>query len=312
VNFKQFEHADKADELEKVLNDMTPKVNNSMEELQAALLASGPHTGGGMMVSYKRGAGTCDIDDDGCLTFKSSNSNGRSWYRSYCAVKITEGTPTLTVKSFDLGRFNRGWGARFITTLKSGAPIYTRDSSLVSGQKVQGFFNVGYAYSPYNVKVCASFGSDEKSTHGNQYYSLMYFVDKAFANVPSTCSGTPVGQPIYGKNYHTCATACDQDVHHCKGFFFYPAKSGSLCFLLSDFKTATYWTGCGSSSSSFLQAATKKLEAPYKPFGDGEEPEAPICAAKLSEYNGLSLKPDGSGKCEHCLKDLKKADRCYQ
>ena len=50
----------------------------------------------------------------------------------------------------------------------------------------------------------------------------------------------------------------------------------------------------------------------YKPLGADDEPDYPICAAKLADYAGLDLTPDKSGKCKECLKKLKRADRCYE
>ena len=35
------------------------------------------------------------------------------------------------------------------------------------------------------------------------------------------------------------------------------------------------------------------------------------CLAKLSRFEGTTLKPDRSGKCKECLKKLVHADRCY-
>merc|ERR1719235_2898685 len=44
-----------------------------------------------------------------------------------------------------------------------------------------------------------------------------------------------------------------------------------------------------------------------------EKRKAPkvTCVAKLSEFDGTTLKPDKSGKCKQCLKGLVEADRCY-
>jgi len=36
------------------------------------------------------------------------------------------------------------------------------------------------------------------------------------------------------------------------------------------------------------------------------------CYAKLSRFEGTTLKPDGSGKCKQCLKKFTKADRCWK
>ena len=47
------------------------------------------------------------------------------------------------------------------------------------------------------------------------YYPIMYFVDKAFVDSPSTCGGTPAADPIVG-SHDECATACEAKdrIHH--------------------------------------------------------------------------------------------------
>jgi len=128
-----------------------------------------------------------------------------------------------------------------------------------------------------------------------QYYPVMYFVDKAHAKAPQTCGGDTVAKPIVGADLDSCATACDKLPHDCVGFSFY-AGAKNLCFLFSKFKTAFYYTGCG----SFLQSA--EMAAPYEVK----------CMAKFAKFEGTTLKPDGSGKCKNCLKKLTKADRCFK
>lgn len=138
----------------------------------------------------------------------------------------------------------------------------------------------------------------------DQYYSVMYFVDKAHTDVPSTCSGKAVGKPIYG-SLDACASACDADVHSCVGFsYFQPASPSKdyegfgLCFLLASFKTLTYYTGCGSSGAALLQE-----------IGGANTTQ---CRAKFSKFGGTSLKPDGSGKCKACFREATDAARCFQ
>jgi hypothetical protein len=133
----------------------------------------------------------------------------------------------------------------------------------------------------------------------DQYYPIMYFVDKSGAEKPSTCTGKPVGKPIVGKDMDGCAAACDALPHDCKGFSYFGNEKESLCFLFSGFKSAVYYTGCKDDKSMFLQKDTKK-----------KSPEV-TCVVKLSEYDGTTLKPDPSGKCEQCLKKVTEADRCY-
>jgi hypothetical protein len=128
-----------------------------------------------------------------------------------------------------------------------------------------------------------------------QYYPVMYFVDKEFEGVPTTCSGAKVAEPIVGKSEDGCASACDASIHSCVGFQYFKKGDKELCYLFSKFSTGFYYTGCG---KAFLQASA----APY----DAK------CFAKLSKFEGTTLKPNPSGKCEQCFKTLTMADRCYK
>merc|ERR1719454_1307819 len=121
-----------------------------------------------------------------------------------------------------------------------------------------------------------------------QYYPVMYFVDKEFEKVPSTCSGDIVAEPVVG-SADACASACDANIHSCVGFQFFKKGDNNGCVLFSNFKTGFYYTGCGKAA----------------PFDA-------TCYAKLSKFEGTTLKPDPSGKCKQCFKDLTKADRCYK
>jgi len=129
-----------------------------------------------------------------------------------------------------------------------------------------------------------------------QYYPVMYFVDKAFEKVPSTCGGSTVGEPIVGESRDGCASACDAEIHSCVGFQYFDTEE-KLCFLLSKLKTATYYTGCDA-KASFLQTDAAPFDA--------------TCFGKLSKFEGTSLKPDPSGKTSFGLKSLTKADRCFK
>jgi len=120
------------------------------------------------------------------------------------------------------------------------------------------------------------------------YYPVMYFVDKASQELPSTCTGTAAEKPMVAGSMDACAAACTADVQECVGFSYMPGESGAdgLCFLMAKLRTATYYTKC-----------------------QGAPPVA--CMAKLSEFEGTTLKPDPSGKCDICLKELTTADRCF-
>lgn len=127
------------------------------------------------------------------------------------------------------------------------------------------------------------------------YYPAMYFVDKKFVDRPSICGGVIVGEPVLG-DYEGCAEACEKIVGKCVGFTYMATADAGLCFMFSTLTTATYYTGCG--KSEFLQAK----------FKEGTEAK---CAVKMSKFEGLTLKPDPTGNCKLCLKEAKKADRCF-
>jgi len=161
----------------------------------------------------------------------------------------------------------------------------------------------------------------------NKYYPAMYFVDKDFEKVPSTCGGTPSEKPLIG-TLDVCARACDNDVHECVGFSFFPvaaerrqptqgggpdggrlhflqlsastfAEDGEgVCFLFSKLKTLTYYTKCEAEEPVLLQTSEV-------------DPSQVKCLVKFAKFEGVTLKPDPSGKCDMCLKEAKKADRCF-
>jgi len=120
-----------------------------------------------------------------------------------------------------------------------------------------------------------------------QYNAVMYFVDKAFEENPTTCSGDAVGEPITGLNEDGCASACDANIHSCVGFQYFKSGGKQTCFLFSKFSTGFHYTGCGKA-------------APFEAK----------CFAKLSKFEGTTLKPNPSGKCAQCFKKLTKADCC--
>jgi len=147
---------------------------------------------------------------------------------------------------------------------------------------------------PSNIK-----GEPEKL-----YYPVMYFVDKEFVDVPSTCGGKLAADPLVG-SMSGCAVACETTmgvagVGGCVGFQYMPSGDSGLCFLFSEVETAFYYSGCGAKEEkgSFLQR--KKEAADTK------------CVLKLSEYEGTTLAPNPSGKCKACLKKATKADRCFE
>merc|ERR1740121_1444486 len=133
----------------------------------------------------------------------------------------------------------------------------------------------------------------------DQYYSVMYFVDKNHTDDPSTCGGTSSHAPLVG-NLSTCAAACDADIHECVGFSYFP-KAGSLtaeqglCFLMSHFKTMTYYSQCGSASSAAVDPKEVKCMAKFSKFeGTSLAVDGTVkCMAKFSKFEGTSLAVDG-------------------
>jgi hypothetical protein len=146
-------------------------------------------------------------------------------------------------------------------------------------------------------------GTSTVAGAAKQYYPVMYFVDKEFEGVPTTCGGDKVAKPIVARSMDGCATICDKNVHDCVGFQYFNKGDVTLCFLFSKFTTGFYYTGCGKAGPAelgFLQETNKA--APYEAK----------CFAKLSKFEGTTLKPNPSGKCAQCFKTLTKADRCYK
>mmetsp|Transcript_100929 Transcript_100929/g.325812 ORF Transcript_100929/g.325812 Transcript_100929/m.325812 type:complete len:747 (-) Transcript_100929:67-2307(-) len=120
-----------------------------------------------------------------------------------------------------------------------------------------------------------------------QYYPIMYFVDKDYTEAPVTCAGDLVDKPIVGRSYEECAMACDARQLGCAGFSYFPSK---LCFLLSKFRSLTYYTGC---------------QGPSAPRGAG----GVACAAKFAKFGGEAvLAPDPTGRCANCLESAARAD----
>jgi hypothetical protein len=167
------------------------------------------------------------------------------------------------------------------------------EKSLVKGDKAVADLD--------KVKTLATPPKASKNASA-QYYPVMYFVDKEQEKTPQTCGGKTVAKPIVGGDLDQCATACDKLTQQCVGFSYYAGKN-NLCFLFGEFETAFYYTGCdGAKSFMQLESMQQAAAAPYEVK----------CLAKFSEFEGTTLKPDGSGKCKQCLKKVTKADRCYK
>jgi len=144
----------------------------------------------------------------------------------------------------------------------------------------------------------------------SQYYPVMYFVDKAFVDAPSTCTGKAVNKPMVYLSASECAMACDAAVTPpaCTAFSHFATTGGlnGLCFLFSELKSVTYYTGCKKEAPTFF------LQRRGDKKGGRAKEKGVACRAKLSKYDGTSIKPDPSGKCGGCLKKATKAERCFE
>jgi hypothetical protein len=196
-----------------------------------------------------------------------------------------------------------------------GEHVVLKDVTHVSGVI---HWHTDFVLSSGGFEMCAS--NIESKDNAIQYYPIMYFVDKTFVDVPTTCTGTIVGEPIYYKSVHSCAAACDSAVGDCVGFSYYPDKSlanndgPNICFLFSKFDSLTYYTGCDEGEqgqkSGFIQKDNST--AAEAPNAIVEDPVIPVCGLKLSKFVGTNIAPDPSGKCPGCLKNVNKAARCFK
>merc|ERR1719160_728896 len=164
-----------------------------------------------------------------------------------------------------------------------------------------------------------------------QFHTLMYFVDREFESVPSTCGGETLKKPILATDASTCAAACSAEGIACVGFSYVSLKSmpeeTSVCFLFSKFKSVMYYTECKSfvqTSPAFLQLPSAKASHAVIQKSNATEVSSKtnredppkvagtMCYAKFSSFVGTTPKPDPSGKCELCLKTADKAQRCFE
>lgn len=139
----------------------------------------------------------------------------------------------------------------------------------------------------------------------DQYTNIMYFVDKDFVEAPSTCKGSII-KIVFGENMDGCAAKCDDTItpEACVGFQYFGEGDG-FCVLFSEFERVQYYAGCMEGEDLLQKASFLQKHKKSGPF------EAK-CVVKMATYNGMTLKPDKSGKCEQCLKGADKANRCYE
>lgn len=136
------------------------------------------------------------------------------------------------------------------------------------------------------------------------YYPVMFFVDKEFEEVPSTCGGVAAAEPLVGTS-EGCAQACEALGEGCVAFQYIQKKTAEgtdrgICGLFNKLKTATYYTGCAKEgSAAFLERSANRADV-----------DDTKCMVRFADFRGTTLKPDPSGKCKACLKEAKQADRC--
>jgi len=179
----------------------------------------------------------------------------------------------------------------------------------------------------------AEYSEDEKGgpmlkeTEGEplkQYSPIMYFIDREFEEMPSTCGGDTLKKPILASDAQDCAAACDAEGIACAGFSYFEldGQKSKLCFMFSKFKSVQYYTECAGGKKSFLQKPLSFLQVPSqavkanatlsKSDPGTAAPAGTMCYAKFASFTGTTLKPDPSGKCKLCLKTAEKAQRCFQ
>jgi len=325
---------------------LTKEAEDAFEALQKLYIKNEPEINNVFNVI----SGSCIVDDEGCVMSASMKTEENYLNHEDCVIELPPAGADVTLEYFQ----TEPWYDYIEVNGKEYTSQYSTDYSYPSGTDLgtaQGrycaYMNIGYDFDGECQRTAAGKLEDQKKLTGSikwktdysvlasgfkfcavnnvdtkdnaiQYYPLMYFVDKQYMEMPTTCHGETIGQPIYFKSVHSCAAACDAEVGKCVGFSFYPDKvlqnnnGPNICFLFSKFDSARYYTGCESEEEkpkSFLQKHNTTAEE--NPSKIVEAPEFPVCALKLSQFVGTTIKPDPSGKCKGCLKELTTADRCY-
>jgi hypothetical protein len=311
AKFLEFETAKKGDDLLAALTEQLPKALKLYTELSELYLLSEPVVSTTLYMHH----GNCVLDTEtNCISpwvnpsydyygnsFDAYNNNAD------CHFEILGGEADVKFEEMDTER-----NYDYVTVNGHGYSGTEGAGTTVTASGDLTFTSDGCCTRP-GFKVCVNMPkSVENKNEGAQYYPIMYFVDKEYVNVAQTCTGDLVGSPIYFKNYDGCAAACDAKNQECVGFAYFPTGDGkpNMCFLFSKFTEVQYYTGCDedavvTSKKSFLQKGNST-----QPVQD--EPQKAICAAKLSKFVGTNLTPDPSGKNKFKLKELTKADRCYE
>jgi hypothetical protein len=331
AQFLDFNVAKQGEALTEKLRAVTVSANQTYAALSDLYLLSEPEINAYFYVHH----GQCFVDDQGCVQSRQ-DSNGKYFRGDYCWIELKDGEAEVDLERFDLGVHEYNWwGHRYAYPTawlgmynpyaEGGATWYSYAGEAPAGydedriwwNRVRTFREHHQRHAGYVMwwsyyygerhdgwKLCAK--QNNQDNRRDQYYPVMYFVDKTYKEMPMTCSGTMIEQPIYYKNYEGCAAACDFRNQECVGFSYYPTRNNgpNLCFLFSDFKSGQYYTGC---NTEFLQKrGTTAVDQPLE-----DEPTHPVCVAKLSKFVGTSLKPKEDGTCKNCFKELTHADRCW-
>jgi len=180
----------------------------------------------------------------------------------------------------------------FEAATEAEALIEDMDKASTNGQaQIEDLTSLADASSPTDLPKGAT----------KEYFPAMYFVDKEFAEVPSTCGGKIVGEPLVG-TMDDCAAACDSKMGDCVGFSYFARKKSGLCFLLGKFKSVTYYSGCKKDKKDKKEKKRRRRRA-----AGGTK-----CMAKFSMFEGTTLKPDPSGKCKQCMRKASDAKKCFK
>lgn len=155
---------------------------------------------------------------------------------------------------------------------------------------------------------------EEYAAAFEQYYPLLYVIDKGTAPKMSTCEGDVIGQPAV-LTMPECAAACNGLVYpqKCMGYqFFQLGKSdelGPICFLFSTIQSVTSYECPFVDDLSFLQVvnSSSKISLSHRSAKkiEASKLEPPICEGvrQSAAYSGLTCAefyPSDSAVLETC------------
>jgi hypothetical protein len=150
----------------------------------------------------------------------------------------------------------------------------------------------------------------------DQFYKVMYFVNKKHDGLPTTCGGD-LSTHVLGGTMEGCAQACALGEGHedCVGFNYMPNPiTGGVCFLFSKLDSVMYYTGCDKKveKNGTNSTAGRKSAFLAKEVSESSRytPEEYQCYVKFSRFDGTTLEPDPSGKCKQCLTSATKNAKC--